>query len=118
MKVEGLGRLNRNMFVVEAKGKSMEPKIPDGSFFVFRANVVGSRHNKIMLVHHRGFYDPDLDGGYTIKTYTSEKSYDQETGQWQHERIILKPLNAGFQSIILNSDESFMVVGEFVGLVS
>ncbi len=93
VKVEGLGRLNRNMFVVQAKGKSMEPRIPDGSLCVFRANVVGSRQNKIVLVQHRGLYDPDHNGSYTIKTYTSEKAYDRDTGQWQHERIVLKPLN-------------------------
>ena len=62
VKVEGLGRLNRNMFVVQARGRSMEPRIPDGSLCVFRANVVGSRQNKIVLVQHRGLYDPDHNG--------------------------------------------------------
>lgn len=39
MKVEGLGRkLNRNMFIVRAKGHSMEPKIHDGDYCVFQAN--------------------------------------------------------------------------------
>ena len=114
VKVEGLGRLNRNMFVVQAKGKSMEPRIPDGSLCVFRANVVGSRQNKIVLVQHRGLYDPDHNGSYTIKTYTSEKTYDRETGQWQHERIVLKPLNPDYNPIVIEEDGDFTVIGEFI----
>ncbi len=118
VRVEGLGRLNRNMFVVQAKGKSMEPRIPDGSLCVFRANVVGSRQNKIVLVQHRGLYDPDHNGSYTIKTYTSEKTYDRETGQWQHERIVLKPLNPDYSPIVIEEEGDFTVVGEFIGLVN
>jgi len=114
VKVEGLGRLNRNMFVVQARGRSMEPRIPDGSLCVFRANVVGSRQNKIVLVQHRGLYDPDHNGSYTIKTYTSEKTYDRETGQWQHERIVLKPLNPDYSPIVIEEDGDFTVIGEFI----
>jgi|GEM_PF-18135 len=118
VKVEGLGCLNRNMFVVQARGRSMEPRIPDGSLCVFRANVVGSRQNKIVLVQHRGLYDPDHNGSYTIKTYTSEKTYDRETGQWQHERIVLKPLNPDYSPIVIEEEGDFTVVGEFIGLVN
>jgi uncharacterized protein len=118
VKVESPGRLNRNMFVVQARGRSMEPRIPDGSLCVFRANVVGSRQNKIVLVQHRGLYDPDHNGSYTIKTYTSEKSYDRETGQWQHERIVLKPLNADYSPIVIEEEGDFTVIGEFIGLVN
>ena len=35
IKVEGLGRLNSDMFVVQAKGNSMEPQIHDGDHCVF-----------------------------------------------------------------------------------
>ncbi len=117
LKVEGLGKLNRNMFIVQAKGNSMEPRIPDGSLCVFRTNVVGSRNNKIVLVQHRGIFDSDHNGSYTIKTYTSEKSYDKETGEWMHERIVLKPLNAEFKAITIVEDDNFSVIGEFIGVV-
>jgi len=117
VKVEGLGKLNRNMFIVQAKGKSMEPRIPDGSLCVFRTNVVGSRNNKIVLVQHRGIFDSDHNGSYTIKTYTSEKFFDKETGEWMHERIVLKPLNADFKAITIVEDDNFSVIGEFIGVV-
>lgn len=117
IKVEGKGRLNRQMFVVRAQGKSMEPKIPDGSLCVFRFNVVGSRNNKIVLVQHHSIFDPDNFGNYTIKIYSSEKKYDKETGEWSHEKIILKPINSEFDPIIIEEDDNFLVVGEFLGIV-
>ncbi len=117
VKVQGYGRLNRNMFVIQAKGKSMEPKIPDGSFCVFRSNVVGSRNNKIVLVEHQGLYDPDNNGSYTIKTYMSEKVFEEETGQWQHERILLKPLNPEYRPIVIEEDDHYSVIGEFIGII-
>jgi DUF2075 family protein len=117
VKVEGLGSLSRSMFIVQACGHSMEPKISDGDFCVFRANVVGSRSNKNVLVQHNDHYDSDNQGGYSIKKYTSEKSYDPDTGEWMHERIILKPLNSGYDPITIKNEEGFMVIGEFVGIV-
>lgn len=117
VKVEGLGRLSRNMFVVRAKGRSMEPKIHDGDLCVFRANIAGSRSNKIVLVQHNNHYDSENQGSYSIKKYTSEKNHNPETGEWMHERIILKPLNEEYEPIVLEEEDGFMVVGEFIGVV-
>jgi len=118
IRVEGMGRLNRNMFVVQASGHSMEPRISDGDFCVFRANPAGSRQGKIVLVQHRNFYDSDNSGAFSIKEYNSMKSYD-EFGSWQHEKIELKPLNRDYNSIVITPDDGdeFQVVGEFVGVV-
>ena len=77
IQTEGVGRLNRNMFVVQATGHSMEPKIHDGDFCVFRANPAGSRQGKIVLVQHYNYYDSDYSGAYSIKEYSSTKSFDQ-----------------------------------------
>lgn len=117
VRAEGVGKLNANMFVVKASGKSMEPRIPDGSLCVFNRNVAGSRNNKIVLVQHHSFYDPDHSGNFTIKIYTSEKSYDSKTGEWRHERIILKPVNKDFEPIILSEDDNYNVVGELVAVL-
>lgn len=118
IRVDGIGKLNRNMFVVQAKGHSMEPKIHDGDFCVFRANPAGSRLDKIVLMQHYNYYDSDYAGAYSIKKYSSTKKYDQY-GNWQHEKIELIPLNKDFNSIIINADNSdeYHVIGEFVGVV-
>jgi DUF2075 family protein len=115
IRAEGVGKLNRNMYVVQASGHSMEPRINDGDFCVFRANPAGSRQGKIVLVQHTNYYDADYSGAYSIKEYSSAKSYD-EFGNWQHEKIELKPYNHDYNPIIINADdaEDFRVIGEFV----
>lgn len=118
IKVEGMGKLNRNMYVVQASGHSMEPVIQDGDFCVFRANPAGSRQGKIILTQHRNFYDVDNAGGYSIKVYTSKKKYN-EFGEWGHDEIILEPKNKSYTSIIIDEAEAddFRVIGEFIGVL-
>ena len=118
IRAEGVGRLNRNMYVVQASGHSMEPRIQDGDFCVFNRNVAGSRQGKIVLVQHTNYYDADYAGAYSIKEYSSEKSYD-EFGSWQHEKIELKPLNKDYSPIVLSPEDAdeFRVIGEFVGVL-
>lgn len=118
IQVEGMGKLNRNMFVVQASGHSMEPRIKDGDFCVFRSNPAGSRQGKIVLVQHHNYYDSDYSGAYSIKEYSSSKKYD-EFGNWQHEKIELLPLNKDFNPIVIDAEESddFRVIGELVGVV-
>lgn len=119
IQAEGIGKLNRNMFVVQAIGHSMEPQIHDGDFCVFRANPAGSRQGKIVLVQHYNYYDPDYAGAYSIKEYSSVKSFD-EFGNWQHEKIELLPINKDYNPIIIDAEdaEEFRVIGEFVGIIS
>ena len=118
VQVEGMGKLNRNMFVVKASGNSMEPRIHDGDLCVFRANPAGSREGKILLVQHHMPYDPEYGGSYAIKQYTSEKSFSDD-GFWRHTSIKLKPLNDEFEPIIIDEAEAgdFRVIGEFLGTV-
>ena len=118
IRAEGVGKLNRNMYVVQASGHSMEPRINNGDYCVFRANPAGSRQGKIVLVQHLNYYDADYSGAYSIKEYSSYKTYD-ENGYWQHEKIELKPLNKDYDSIIINvtDAEEFRVIGDFVGII-
>jgi len=115
VEVDGIGKLDERMFVARAVGRSMEPKIQDGDYIVFRANPVGSRDGKIVLVQYRGPEDPETGGAYTVKKYRSEKVSDEEGG-WRHKRIILSPLNSEFSPIILEEDEagSLKLIAEYV----
>ena len=120
IKADGISRLNMNMYVVQASGHSMEPRIHDGDYCVFNRSVTGSRQGKIVLVQHHNYYDDDFGGAYSIKEYSSKKSYD-EFGGWQHEKIELIPYNKDYKTIVLtpeNGDEEFCVVGEFVGVIN
>ena len=98
------------LFVAHVVGPSMEPRIPAGSLNVFRTPVVGSRQNRILLVKTRSGF---LEGvPCTVKKYTSVKRY-RESGEWEHEAVVLVPLNPAFQPIHLEPDEC-VVLGEWV----
>ena len=115
----GIGRkLNENMFVVHAEGKSMEPKIYDGDLCIFE-KTAGSHQGKIVLAKAKDELDPEA-GSYTIKKYSSEKSADED-GRNIHTRIVLLPLNQEFQPIVLEADKAeegeFQVYGELVQVI-
>lgn len=79
------------------------------------ADTAGSRQGKIVLVQHHGISDPDTGGSYTVKRYSSKKKMNfDET--WQHEEIILEPLNKDYQPIILSQigEGEFKVIAELV----
>jgi peptidase S24-like protein len=90
----------RGMFVAKVLGKSMEPEIPDGAYCAFRPSRAGSREGRRLLVWHSGVDDPMTSGHYTLKVYTSQKEA-AEDGSWWHTKVVLKPLNSDFESIVL-----------------
>lgn len=104
---EGL-RLSEGMFVAHVEGQSMEPRIRDGSLNVFRAPVAGSRQGKIVLVELIGVHER-----FTVKRYTSEKA-QSASGDWQHQRIRLEPLNPEYEAFDLSPDQVKYVVAEWV----
>lgn len=106
-------RLTEKMFVAHVVGRSMEPRIPDGSACVFSGDVTGSRNLKLVLVVN---YAADADNQFTVKRYRSIKarseSGDEET--WRHEKIILEPLNSEYESWELTPHSRINIIGEFV----
>jgi SOS-response transcriptional repressor LexA len=107
------------MFVARIAGRSMEPKIPDGSLCVFRLGVTGSRQGRLVLVEALGRGGNDR---YTVKRYRSEKK--RATGQtesdetWEHGRITLEPLNPEFEAWDLKpEDDSVRILAEFVAVL-
>lgn len=78
------------LFVAQVVGESMNKRIPNGAWCLFRANPQGTRHGKIVVVQHRSISDSETGGSYTIKRYRSEKVVGAD-GSWQHERIELAP---------------------------
>jgi phage repressor protein C with HTH and peptisase S24 domain len=104
-------RLTEEMFVARIAGRSMEPKIPDGSLCVFRHGVTGSREGRLVLVERLGGGANDR---YTVKRYRSSKQQSPD-GSWLHERITLVALNPEFESWDLDPDETrYRVMAEFL----
>jgi phage repressor protein C with HTH and peptisase S24 domain len=99
------------MFVARIAGRSMEPRIPDGSLCVFRAGVTGSRDGRLVLVEYLG---GGVNDRHTVKRYRSLKRQHTD-GTWEHEIIRLEPLNPEFEAWELSPEEDrFHIVAEFV----
>lgn len=103
-------RLDDDMFVAEIRGKSMEPRIPDGSLCVFRRGVKGSRNGRLVLVRNSELAD---ENQYTVKRYRSEKQVTEEG--FEQTRIRLESLNPAYPSWDLDKEEEkYQVIAEFV----
>ncbi len=112
-------RMSPGLFACRVVGESMNKIIPNGSTCLFRANLAGSRHGKIVLVECADIQDEETGSRYTVKEYESIKT---DTGDgWQHTKIFLKPRshNAGFATLELNEDNEhrYHVVGEFLRVI-
>jgi len=118
MKVNKKIKLDKDLFIAQVVGKSMEPTIPDGSYCIFLFERGGSRNGKVVLVESRQVTDTETNQKFTVKRYSSEKEQFAD-GTWQHKKIILSPDNKKFENIVLEnvSGDDFRVVAEFVGVV-
>ncbi len=106
-------RLTPDLFVAHVVGRSMEPRIPDGSLNLFRFHPVGSRQSKILLIQRFGALDDTAR--FTVKRYTSRKVEAGED-EWRHERIRLEPLNPEFEAWDAGPDD-FAVVAEWLRVI-
>lgn len=105
--------LTPDMFVAQVIGLSMEKTIPDGSWCVFRAGVVGSRSGRLVLAEDR---QATGDNRYSVKRYKSEKAPAQPgSDEWRHARIRLESLNPDYPSWDLDPDEDkYRIIAEFI----
>jgi SOS-response transcriptional repressor LexA len=108
-------KVTPEMFVARIAGRSMEPRILDGSLCVFRSGVVGSRQGRLVLVERVGGGTNDR---YTVKRYRSEKAESaggEQENAWSHARITLESLNPEFESWDLDPEEDrYRILAEFV----
>jgi hypothetical protein len=50
-------------------GESMNRRIPNGAYCVWRGPVEGARSGRVLLVESRDLTDPETGGRYTVKIY-------------------------------------------------
>jgi DUF2075 family protein/SOS-response transcriptional repressor LexA len=105
----------KGYFVCKVVGESMNKKIRNGSYCLFKQDEGGSREGKIVLVESTHIKDSDFGSGYTVKEYHSVKNITD--GEWKHSTIVLKPLSTldEYKEITLTEDDAinFKVVGIF-----
>jgi len=108
------------LFVAQVIGESMNRRIPNGSWCLWRANPGGSRQGKVVLAQHRDIADAELGGRYTVKVYESEKVLSEDGG-WRHRVVRLKPASHDPRFEVMEFDGSeaggLSVVAELVGVL-
>ncbi len=87
--------------------------IVDDPWCIFHAHVIGTRRHRYVLVEDQSKIGGDR---YTLKRYESRKIY-LEDGTWEHEDILLHPLNPGYPVIRLEPGGTYRICGWFVGTV-
>ena len=107
-------KLTEGMFVAQVVGRSMEPKIADGSWCLFRPCPAGTRNGRLLLIQCQTQCDPEDGGRYTVKKYQSTKVATDEG--WMHETVELLPLNPEKTPIRLTTENTvdLRIIGEFV----
>jgi uncharacterized protein len=113
-------RHGRDLFVAQVVGESMNRRIPNGSWCLFKIIHAGTRNGKVVLVQHRDITDTDMGGHYTVKIYESTKEVRPD-GTWHHSSILLRPdtTASGYEPIKLSEEQSneLMVIAELVAVL-
>lgn len=113
-------RPQRGLFVAQVIGESMNRRIPNGAWCLFRIDPTGTRQGKVVVAQHRSIHDPDLGGSYTIKVYQSGKKATAD-GEWTHTRITLKPdsTDASYADLEFGPDaaEGLSIVAELIAVL-
>ncbi len=103
------------LFVARVVGESMNRRIPNGSYCVFRHPVEGARSGRTVLVQLRNQLDPETGGRYTVKLY--QRAGDAEDSDRRGE-VVLHPdsWDPSFKGIELAASEGdeLTVVAEMV----
>lgn len=120
VKVHTARRLEQRMFVARAKGQSMAPGIPDGSWMLLRSYPAGEApaatalDGRRVIVQLRGDDDPDTGGSYTLKRWRVTKT-GPDGGAAEIE---LRPDNPSFAPRRMKpSDGDIRVIAEFLEVV-
>jgi len=114
---EGRTHPAQNIFIAQVVGESMNRRIPNEAWCVWRLHPAGTRQGKVVLAQHRDIQDPEHGGIYTVKVYESEKQADDDGG-WQHRRVVLKPdsTDPSFKPMVLENltEGELTIVAELV----
>jgi hypothetical protein len=106
----------RDYFICQVVGESMNRKVSNGSWCLFKRYTGGSRNGEIVLAQHHSLGNEGFGSGFTLKEYRSTKRETEES--WEHTSIRLIPHsdNPSFEALELEGSqlEDFRVIGVLV----
>lgn len=113
-------RPSQGLFVAQVVGESMNRRIPNGAWCLFRLAPAGSRQGRVVLAQHRSIEDPETGGRYTVKVYESRKK-TMPDGTWRHSAVVLRPdsLMPGYEPLTFAGDdaEDIRIIAELVAVL-
>jgi hypothetical protein len=113
-------RPSKGLFVARVVGESMNRRIPNGSWCLFRANPKGTRQGKVVIASHRSIRDENWGSNYTIKVYESRKQRSG-SGDWHHTSVTLSPDSTvpGFRPLAFEPQdaEELQIIAELVAVL-
>jgi len=110
----------RDLFVAQVVGASMNRRIADGAWCLWRFTPAGPWTGKVVLAEHREIQDSDLGGHSTVKLYHSESAPRDSANQGKRllTRVILSPdsQDKSFQPIVLEGlqENELRIIAELV----
>ena len=111
----------KDLFISQVVGESMNRRIPNGAWCLFRQFPSGTRQGRVVIVQHRDIHDPETGGQYTVKVYESEKTVSPD-GSWDHRSIRLRPdsNDPDFEPIDITAEQSdeLSVIAELIAVLS
>lgn len=102
VRVRGLRRQNKKLYVVRAAGDSMEPLIRDGQLCVFEDRDKTCESDDIVLAEHAAIPGDEPLGSYAIKRISYVKKGAEYTD------ITLHPQNAKYKPIPIPNEGEFV----------
>ena len=107
-------------FVAQVIGESMNRRIDNGAWCLFRMNPTGTRQGKVVVAQLRDTTDPELGGRYTVKRYTSVK-HPTVADPVGHRSITLSPDsdNPKFVPLTFDADSvsGVEILAEFIAVL-
>lgn len=110
-----VGRLDRRMFVARAVGRSMEPRVYDGDYCVFRSGGrIGA--GRTVLAQWAGAEDPETGGRYAIKIHRPVMGPGPD-GRPVVVAVELAPLNPDCEAMTFEPDDDLRLIATLVGVL-
>lgn len=113
--LNGSRAVDERYFVLKVVGESMNKRIPNGAYCLFKKYEGGTRENLIVLAQHsEGAYE-DEPVGLTVKRYSAEKK--QQAGRLVNVQVKLSPESedASFEPITIDPEsDEVQILAEFV----
>lgn len=113
----GQTRPARDLFVAQVTGESMNRRIPNGAWCLWRYCTAGPWAGKVILAEHHEIQDSDFGGHYAVKVYHAEFAPEGDHREVV-TKVILKPESSdpGFVPVVLEGlqEGELRIIAELV----